>query len=72
MSKLQPAGAGLEQERREHEEVLAADKSDLDVRAASAESLEVSRGQDTTEPTTDDDETHVSPCSRCCYDYECR
>ena len=32
--QLQPARAGLEKERREHEEVLAADESDLDMRAA--------------------------------------
>ena len=36
MSQLQPAGACLEQERREHEEVLAAHESDLDICSAAA------------------------------------
>jgi hypothetical protein len=44
MAKLQPAGACLEQQGREHEEVLAAHESNLDIRVSAQDPLEVSHG----------------------------
>jgi hypothetical protein len=59
MPQLQPAGAGLEQERREHEEVLAAHERDLDVRVPPQESLEVPRRGHAAESTAEHDDAHV-------------
>ena len=48
VTELQPAGAGFEQERCEHEEVLAAHERNLDVRAQG--SFEVAGGRHAAEP----------------------
>ena len=59
MPQLQAAGAGLEQERREHEEVLAAHERDLDIRAPPQHPLEVSHGGDAAESAAEYDDAHV-------------
>src|SRR6185295_13519406 len=50
MPQLQPAGAGLEEQRREDEKVFAADQSDLDTRAPAAQALQMTRHGHATEP----------------------
>ena len=57
-AQLQLARACLEQERREHEVVLAAHERDLDVCAPPQDSLELSYGRDTTESAAKYDDTH--------------
>jgi hypothetical protein len=59
MPQLQPAGACLEQQGREHEEVLAAHKCDLDICVPAQNPLEVSRGRYAAESTAKDDNLHV-------------
>ena len=59
VAQLQPAGAGFEQERRDDEEVLAADERDLDVPVPAEKSLQVSRGRHATESAAQYDDTHV-------------
>ena len=53
-------GAGLEQQRREYEEVLAAHQSDLHVGAPPQDALEVSHGRDAAESTAENDNAHVT------------
>jgi hypothetical protein len=65
MSQLQPAGACLEQERREHEEVLAAHESDLDICAPPQDPLEVSHGRHAAESAAEDDNAHVPSRMAC-------
>ena len=59
MPQLQAAGTGLEQKRCEHEEVLAAHESDLDIRAPTQHPLEVSHGGDAAESAAKYNNTHV-------------
>ena len=60
MSQLQPAGACLEQERREHEEVLAAHESDLDIFAPPQDPFEVSHDRHAAESPAEDENAHGS------------
>jgi hypothetical protein len=60
MPQLQPAGACLEQERRDHEEVLAAHKSDFDISAAPQDFLEASHGRHAAESAAEDNNAHCS------------
>jgi hypothetical protein len=59
VSQLQPARACFEQERREHEEVLAAHESDLDVCVPPQDPLEVWHGGHPAESAAEDDNAHV-------------
>src|SRR5262245_1993749 len=61
MPQLQHAGACLEQERREHEKVLAAHESDLNTSAPAQDTLEVSHSRDAAESAAKDDNAHLPP-----------
>jgi hypothetical protein len=54
-------GAGLEQQRREHEEVLAAHERDLDVPSCAQDPLEMTRGRHAAESAAQYDDSHVAP-----------
>jgi hypothetical protein len=62
--QFQPSGTRFEQERREHEEVLAADERDLDIGLVSQAPLEVPRGRDATKSSAEYDNAHDSPGER--------
>ena len=59
VQQLHSAGACLEQEWRDHEEVLAAHERDLDICAPTQDTLEVSRGSHAAESAAKDDDTHA-------------
>ena len=63
--KLDPAGAGLEEERREDEEILAAHERNLDVCAC--DPLQVTDGCETAEPAA---EHHDLRFCRCCPNHD--
>jgi hypothetical protein len=60
MSQLQPAGACLEEEGREHEEVLAAHERDLDIRAPPEHPLQLSHRCYAAKSAAEDDNAHVT------------
>src|SRR5512133_20073 len=61
MSELQPSRARFEQQRREDEEILAADERDLDVCMAAERSFQVTRRGHATESPSEHDDAHGSP-----------
>jgi hypothetical protein len=65
MSQLQHAGSCLEQERREHEEVIAAHESDLDICAPPQEPLEMSHGRHAAKSAAEHDYAHVPSRMAC-------
>jgi hypothetical protein len=65
VTQLQPAGACLEQKGREHEEVLAAHESELDIWAPPQDPLEVSHGRHAAESAAEHDNAHVPSRSAC-------
>jgi hypothetical protein len=60
MPQLQPARACLEQQGREHEEVLAANESDLDICVPVQDTLEMSDGRYAAESAAKYDNAHGS------------
>jgi hypothetical protein len=61
MSQLEDPGARLEEQRRQHEEVVAAHERDLDAVLSADQALEVARHRHPTEATPKDHDTHWLP-----------
>ena len=59
MPQLQSACAGLEEQWRQHEEILAADERELDILASPQPVLEVSHRGHATESAAEYDNAHV-------------